>query len=153
MLPFDTPPTSDEYPAKLREIRRELGYSQHSFAEAGGYSAVMQGRYETDRRKSNSAIPSERTARAIRQVIEKSTVAHSSKAQTERTNLIIDSPPVQQRTLKSVATAEIEQAISTAIAALIGSRCKVTMNSVNWTSSDTANANISFNVDSPETST
>lgn len=153
MFPFDTPPTSDEYPEKLREIRRALGYSQQRFAEAGGYSSVMQGRYETERSKSNCAIPSERTARAIRQVIEMATGAQSNSTQTSRTTLAIDTSPVQQRTLKSVATAEIERAISATIGALIGSQCKVIVNSVNWTSADTADANISFNVVSPETST
>jgi transcriptional regulator with XRE-family HTH domain len=147
---FDTNPSAPEYPGKLREIRVALGYSQRRFAELGGYSSIMQGRYETDRSKANSAIPSERTAKAIKQVVELALSGHGTDAPTAKPAPSINASSVQQRTLKAVATSEIEQAISSAIGELIGAVCKVTVNNMDWSSTDAADAAISFSVIRPE---
>jgi transcriptional regulator with XRE-family HTH domain len=132
------------YPEELRKIREDLGLSQKAFASAAGYSAVMQGRYETKRGHSNSAIPSERTAKAIQVAIAKKTLGRNEIIENDDAL----QPPV--KSLKSVSMAEIEQAFAHALLELTGAAHKVVVKDVSWENELLPGTVISLVVGSPE---
>jgi len=136
---FDLDPSDPSYPGALRAKRTELKLTQAAFAQQAGYSPVMQGRYETERDKSNSAIPSQRTAAAIRKVIAGGDSTNANAA---------------HRTLKAVTVHEMEQAIAAAIQNLVGGHAEVIVKDVVWTAGSATKAAVSFDVaiapDGPE---
>ncbi len=127
MTIFDANRESQNYPEQLREARQKLKLSQTAFAAAAGYSGVMQGRYETKRGNSNSATPSEKTAKAIKSMIE-SVSAKANGAGVDRADAI--AAPVKP--LKSVSVVQIEQAIMAALRTLTGAPCEVEVKDVAW---------------------
>lgn len=127
MTIFDANRESQNYPEQLREVRKKLKLSQTAFAAAAGYSGVMQGRYETKRGNSNSAMPSEKTAKAIKSMIE-SISAKANGAAVDHADAI--AAPV--KSLKSVSVVQIEQAIMAALRALTGAPCEVEVKDVAW---------------------
>lgn len=143
MFDFDADPESDDYPEKLREVRKQMGWTQGRFAEAAGYSAIMQGRYETDRSKKNSAKPSPKTARAIKKMIETEQGAHGADAPVPAP-VSGETPSGVRRSLKSVSVYEIEQAVSSAIGTLIGAQCQVTVKDMVWSGDSASDAAISL---------
>lgn len=140
MTHFDLDPSDPGYPGTLRAKRTELKLTQAAFAQQAGYSPVMQGRYETERDKSNSAIPSQRTAAAIRKVIAGGDSTYANAA--------------ARRTLKAVTVHEMEQAIASAIQNLVGGHAEVIVKDVVWTAGSATKAAVSFDVaiapDGPE---
>jgi transcriptional regulator with XRE-family HTH domain len=144
MTDLSTTRDNANYPEKLRAIRESLGLSQRAFADAAGYSAVMQGRYETKRGHSNSAVPSERTAKAIEAAI---AFRMGSKNEVIANN---DSPKRLIKSLKSVSMAEIEQAFSDALLSLTGTVHRVVVKDVSWESELLPGTSISLVVTSPE---
>lgn len=146
---FDADRHSPEYPELLRMARKRMRLSQLDFGEAAGHSGVMQGRYETDRSKSNSATPSEKTARAIRKLIESSTLSQTEGAPAAVTAGISNVLPAQLRSLKSVTANAMEQAIASAISALIGAPCTVSVSDVTWSGSNASDASISLRITLP----
>lgn len=144
MNTFDADRTSSSYPQQLRDIRARLGLSQNDFAEAAGYSGVMQGRYETDRSKNNSAIPSERTAKAIRKMVEAALLAaHGQTAAPQ------GGPAPARRALKSLSPYDIERAIEGALGALLGERCTVSVHDIVWGPNEASSAKLSLSVVMP----
>jgi transcriptional regulator with XRE-family HTH domain len=127
MTIFDANRESQNYPQQLREIRQKLKLSQTAFAAAAGYSGVMQGRYETKRGNSNSATPSEKTAKAIKSMIE-SISAKANDAASDHVE--VRAVPVQS--LKSVSVLQIEQAIKEALRTLTGAPYEVEVKDVAW---------------------
>lgn len=82
MTVFDANPTAKNYPEVLSAVRNELALSQSAFAVAAGYSAVMQGCYETAGNKSNSAGPKDKTAKAIKAMVEQERSKRRALSQT-----------------------------------------------------------------------
>lgn len=128
MYSFNADRQAADYPELLRRERQAQGMSQAAFAKAAGYSPVMQGRYETERGKGNSAIPSEKTAKAIREMI-KTTGAATSSASRQSSEIVL---PTEAKSLKSVTTQQIEQAFALALRTLTGSHFKVEIKEVGW---------------------
>jgi len=143
MTNFDANRESLNYPEQLRDVRQKLKLSQTAFAAAAGYSGVMQGRYETERGKSNSATPSEKTAKAIKSMIE-SALAKTNGAAADHADSI--AAPV--KSLKSVSVVQIEQAIMAALHALTGTPCEVEITDVVWEGADKSGTTISLVVSS-----
>lgn len=132
------------YPEELRKIREDLGLSQKAFASSAGYSAVMQGRYETKRGHSNSAIPSERTAKAIQVAIALKTEGKNGGIEND------DAQKPSVKSLKSVSMAEIEQAFADALLGLTGAVHRVVVKDVSWENELLPGTAISLVVASPE---
>lgn len=124
MTVFDVSPASADYPEKLRAMRQQLGLSQYEFAEQAGYSAVMQGRYETSRSKPNSATPSPKTVHAIAAMIEAAWAKRQGGAVA----------PI--KSLKSFSPAQFEQAVRSALGALTGTPYQVTIKDVVYEAED-----------------
>lgn len=132
MYVFDANPESDTYPDQLRDARQQMKMSQSLFSAAAGYSAVMQGRYETERSKPNSAMPSDRTAKAIKATIESFLAEQGASTQASPT------AGHETKTLKSFSPLQIEQALSAALRSLLGSPCDVAIKDVVWGDDDGA---------------
>ena len=130
---FDANPDASDYPDKLRDARKNLQLSQTGFAAAVGYSGVMQGRYETARSKSNSATPSEKTAKLIKEMIEaawkKRSAGVSGSVQASDN---VDAFTQAGKSLKAVTSYQLEQAIASALSTLIGAPCEVSVKNILW---------------------
>lgn len=124
MTVFDANPAAVNYPDVLRAVRNELFLSQSEFAVAAGYSAVMQGRYETARNKPNSAIPSDKTAKAIKLMVE-----------AARANQQVASPApsaADVQPLKSISPHELEQMVGKMLTQHTGAPCAVSVDNAEF---------------------
>lgn len=121
MTVFDANPAAVNYPDVLRAVRNELFLSQSEFAVAAGYSAVMQGRYETARNKPNSAIPSDKTAKAIKLMVE------AARAKQEVAPSAADVQP-----LKSISPHELEQMVGKMLTQHTGAPCAVSVDNAEF---------------------
>lgn len=119
MTVFDVNPAAENYPDVLRAARNELFLSQSEFAVAAGYSAVMQGRYETARNKPNSATPSDKTAKAIKLMVE------AARAKQQAAAPATSAAEVQP--LKSISPHQLEQLVGKMLSQHTGAPCVVSI--------------------------
>lgn len=144
MIKFDVSSAAEVYPEKLREVRYQLKMSQHEFAEAAGYSTVMQGRYEAKRGTSNSATPSAKTASAIKAMVE-ARLAKANENASEPAELGVPS----KHSLKAFGVMQLEAAIDEALYKLTGTPYGVTVKRQIWGESDQGDAEILLQVSAP----
>ncbi|WGG50481.1 hypothetical protein [Rugamonas sp. DEMB1] len=124
MTVFDANPAAESYPDMLRAVRNELFLSQSAFAVAAGYSAVMQGRYETARNKPNSAIPSDKTAKAIKMMVE------AERAKQQAASQAPSAAEVQP--LKSISPHQLEQLFGKLLSQHTGAPCVVSVDNAEF---------------------
>lgn len=124
MTVFDANPAAENYPEALRAVRNELALSQSAFAVAAGYSAVMQGRYETARNKPNSAVPSDKTAKAIKAMVEQERAKQQALSQTPSA--------AEVQPLKSISPHQLEQLVGKMLSQHTGAPCVVSVDNAEF---------------------
>lgn len=139
-MKFDVSSAAEVYPEMLREVRHRLKMSQYEFAEAAGYSNVMQGRYEAKRGTSNSAIPSAKTAMAIKAMVE---------ARLADSKQVASQSAVPAQSLKAFGPLQIKKAIEGALHTLTGMPYEVKVKKQVWEGPGEEDAEIQLTVSLP----